>query len=138
MKLMKPPALGMRLVNSTTLIPVHKIATAAKTKIHGAVVPILATKNGTVRKTDNAGAMLANVLALVWNRPNDSPGSCPYSSAVKPDLVFTSLFDIMPPSANRYFPFLGDYSSPKTTAPLETVRSTLVSPMLDDGIAKRS
>jgi hypothetical protein len=62
---MKPPALGIRLVNSTTLIPVQRMATAAKTKIHGAVVPILATKNGTVRKTDSAGAIFARVLALV-------------------------------------------------------------------------
>src|SRR6185312_794880 len=78
-----PPALGIRRVNSIRLLPVARIATAARTNAHGAIEPMAITMAGMVRNTLSAGAMLASVLDVVPNRPIESARS----SAAGPALV---------------------------------------------------
>src|ERR1700733_14242493 len=72
---MKPPALGLRRVNSIRLLPVARIAIAASTNAHGAIEPIAITIAGMVRNTLSAGAMLASVLEVVPKRPTELAGS---------------------------------------------------------------
>jgi hypothetical protein len=72
---MKPPALGIRRVNSIRLLPVARMATAARPNAHGACEPIAITMAGMVRNTLRAGAMLARVLDVVSNKPMELGGS---------------------------------------------------------------
>jgi hypothetical protein len=71
---MKPPALGMRRVNSIRLLPVARIAIAASTNAQGAMEPIAITIAGMVRNTLSAGAMFASVLDVVPKSPMESAG----------------------------------------------------------------